>query len=115
MDAVASATPLVSSSYSLWQLFIGDVPGMLGETCKLTLILGGVYLIVRKVIDWRIPVFFIGTAFILFWIQTGVIYSVESGNGKRPVPDSQRRPVAGRFLHGDGLRHQSGKQMGARS
>lgn len=79
MDAVASATPLVSSSYSLWQLFIGDVPGMLGETCKLTLILGGVYLIVRKVIDWRIPVFFIGTAFILFWIQTGVIYSVESG------------------------------------
>ena len=50
-----------------------------GETCKLTLILGGVYLIVRKVIDWRIPVFFIGTAFILFWIQTGVIYSVESG------------------------------------
>lgn len=79
VDAVASATPLVSSSYSLWQLFIGDVPGMLGETCKLTLILGGVYLIVRKVIDWRIPVFFIGTAFILFWIQTGVIYSVESG------------------------------------
>ena len=52
---------------------------MLGETCKLTLILGGVYLIVRKVIDWRIPVFFIATAFILFWIQTGVIYSVESG------------------------------------
>ena len=79
VDAVASATPLVSSSYSLWQLFIGDVPGMLGETCKLTLILGGVYLIVRKVIDWRIPVFFIGTSFILFWIQTGVIYSVESG------------------------------------
>ena len=63
-DAVASATPLVSSSYSLWQLFIGDVPGMLGETCKLTLILGGVYLIVRKVIDWRIPVFFIATSFI---------------------------------------------------
>ena len=61
------------------ELFIGDVPGMLGETCKLTLILGGVYLIVRKVIDWRIPVFFIGTSFILFWIQTGVIYSVESG------------------------------------
>ena len=79
VDTVASATPLVSSSYSLWQLFIGDVPGMLGETCKLTLILGGVYLIVRKVIDWRIPVFFIGTALILFWIQTGVFYSVESG------------------------------------
>lgn len=78
-DAVASATPLVNSNYSLWQLFIGEVPGMLGETCKLTLILGGVYLIVRRVIDWRVPVSFILTAFILFWIQTGTIYSVESG------------------------------------
>ena len=78
-DAVAAATPLVNSNYSLWQLFIGDVPGMLGETCKLTLILGGIYLIVRRVIDWRVPVFFIGTSFILFWIETGVIYSVESG------------------------------------
>ena len=73
-DAVASATPLANSHYSLWQLFIGEVPGMLGETCKLTLILGGVYLIVRRVIDWRVPVSFIVTAFILFWINTGAIY-----------------------------------------
>lgn len=73
-DAVASATPLVNSNYSLWQLFVGDVPGMLGETCKLTLLLGGLYLIVRRVIDWRVPVSFIVTAFILFWIQTGEVY-----------------------------------------
>ena len=73
-DAVASATPLVNSNYSLWQLFIGEVPGMLGETCKLTLILGGVYLIFRRVIDWRVPVAFIATAFILFWIETGAVY-----------------------------------------
>ncbi len=73
-DAVAGATPLVSSNYSLWQLFIGDVPGMLGETCKLAILLGGVYLIIRRVIDWRVPVSFIVTAFILFWIETGAIY-----------------------------------------
>jgi len=73
-DAVASATPLVNSGYTLWQLFIGDVPGMLGETSKLALILGGVYLIIRRVIDWRVPVAFIATAFILFWIETGAIY-----------------------------------------
>jgi len=73
-DAVASATPLVNSNYSLWQLFIGDVPGMLGETSKLALILGGVYLIVRRVVDWRVPVSFIVAAFILFWIETGAIY-----------------------------------------
>ena len=73
-DAVAAATPLTNSGYSLWQLFIGDVPGMLGETSKLALILGGIYLIVRRVIDWRVPVSFIATAFILFWIETGSIY-----------------------------------------
>lgn len=82
VDAVASATPLAKNAgqYGLWQLFSGNIPGMLGETCKLTLLIGGIYLIVRKVIDWRIPVSFIATAFILFWIQTGVIYSVESGS-----------------------------------
>ena len=73
-DAVASATPLVNSNYTLWQLFVGDVPGMLGETSKLALLIGGVYLIVRRVIDWRVPVSFIATAFILFWIQTGSVY-----------------------------------------
>lgn len=73
-DAVASATPLSNANYTLSQLFFGDVPGMLGETCKLTLLLGGVYLIVRRVIDWRVPVTFLATAFILFWIETGAIY-----------------------------------------
>ena len=73
-DAVAGATPLVNGSYSLWQLFIGEVPGMLGETSKLALLLGGLYLIVRRVIDWRVPVAFIVTAFALFWLKTGCIY-----------------------------------------
>ena len=81
VDAVASATPLGESpaSYTLWQLFSGDIPGMLGETCKLTLLAGGLYLIIRRVIDWRIPVSFLVTAFVLFWIKTGTIYSAESG------------------------------------
>ena len=80
-DAIASVTPLgeKAASYSLWQLFSGDVPGMLGETSKLALTLGGVYLLIRRVIDWRIPVTFIVTAFVLFWIHTGTVYSVESG------------------------------------
>lgn len=81
VDAVAAATPLAqgAGSYSIWQLFSGNIPGMLGETCKLTLLIGGIYLIVRRVIDWRVPVSFILTAFVLFWIQTGVVYSPESG------------------------------------
>ena len=84
VEATSVATPLSASvepgQYSLWDLFSGNIPGMLGETCKLTLLLGGLYLIFRRVIDWRIPVSFIVTAFILFWIHTGVIYSPESGS-----------------------------------
>ena len=83
-EATSVATPLSASvtpgQYSLWDLFSGNIPGMLGETCKLTLLLGGLYLIFRRVIDWRIPLSFIATAFILFWIHTGVIYSPESGS-----------------------------------
>ncbi len=82
-DVIASATPLARSEgnavYSLWHLFSGNVPGMLGETSKLALLLGGVYLLIRRVIDWRVPVCFIGTVFLLFLIKDGVIYSAESG------------------------------------
>ena len=54
------ATPLThgATGFTLWQLFSGDIPGMIGETSKLTLLLGGVYLLVRRVIDWRIPLTF---------------------------------------------------------
>ena len=54
--------------------------GLLNENPTFRLLLGGLYLIFRRVIDWRIPVSFIVTAFILFWIHTGVIYSPESGS-----------------------------------
>ena len=83
-EATSIATPLSASvqpgQYSLWDLFSGNIPGMLGETCKLTLLLGGLYLILRGVIDWRIPLSFLATAFVLFWIKTGEIYSLESGS-----------------------------------
>ena len=71
-DAVSSATPLALISKgaidqlpSLWHAFIGWEGGCLGETCSLALIAGGIYLIVRKVITWHIPVAFIGTVFVL--------------------------------------------------
>ncbi|MBQ9307772.1 MAG: RnfABCDGE type electron transport complex subunit D [Clostridia bacterium] len=74
-DTISSATPLANlangQSVDLWNLFIGNVPGVLGETCKLALLLGGIYLIVRGIIDWKIPVCFIGTAFLLFLLKDG--------------------------------------------
>ncbi|MDD6467612.1 MAG: RnfABCDGE type electron transport complex subunit D [Erysipelotrichaceae bacterium] len=49
----------------LWGLFIGSYDGAIGETCTALILLCGVYLAVRKVIDWRVPVFYLGTVFVL--------------------------------------------------
>lgn len=62
-DAVSSATPLpeilAGDSPSLVSLFLGNVGGAIGETSKLALLAGGIYLISRKVITWHIPTSFI--------------------------------------------------------
>ncbi len=70
--AAAGAQTLVSSSgITLWDLFIGQVPGVLGETSKLALLIGFLYMLVRRVVDWRIPVTFIATAFLCYLIKEG--------------------------------------------
>ena len=46
-------------------LFLGTIGGSLGETSALLLLIGGIYLIARKVIDWKIPVIYIATVFVL--------------------------------------------------
>jgi electron transport complex protein RnfD len=51
-----------------WKFLIGKRDGSLGETCSLWLIIGGVILIALKYIDWRVPVFFIGSAVFLGWL-----------------------------------------------
>ncbi len=62
IDAVSSATPLArESAYTLKQLFFGMHGGSIGETSSFLLIIGGLYLILRKVIKPIIPVAFIGT------------------------------------------------------
>lgn len=75
-DAISGATPLASlralhqgteaaSTYTLQQVFTGMIPGTIGEVSAAALLLGGIYMIVRKVISWRIPVLYIG-AFAVF-------------------------------------------------
>ena len=68
MDAASGATPLAElaedKTLNLMDLFLGKCGGALGETCAVALLIGGVYLIVRKVITWHIPVAFIGTTFL---------------------------------------------------
>ena len=70
-DAVTSATPLGAMHQgqlpqeSLFDLFVGNVGGSLGETSALLLLIGFVYLLIRKIISPRIPLAFVGTVAIL--------------------------------------------------
>lgn len=66
LDSITSATPLVEpGSYTMVDLLLGAHGGCLGETCAIAMLLGGAYLLIRKVISWHIPVAFIGTAAVL--------------------------------------------------
>ena len=68
VDTVAGATPLPElaqgNAPALMDLFLGTVGGAIGETSALALLIGGIYLLIRRVITWHIPVAFIGTVFI---------------------------------------------------
>ncbi|MCL1806560.1 MAG: RnfABCDGE type electron transport complex subunit D [Oscillospiraceae bacterium] len=73
-DAASSATPLalmkrggeeLEKLPELWNMIIGSRGGSLGETSALVLLIGGIYLLVRRVITWHTPVTFIATVFIL--------------------------------------------------
>lgn len=65
---------------SLWEMFLGIRAGSLGETCALALLLGGIYLVVRKVISPIIPLCFIGTVVLLATLLGGdPLYQLMSG------------------------------------
>lgn len=74
IDAIATATPLAilkgtaetgAQLPTLTEMLMGKIPGSLGETASLLLIIGGLYLIIKKVISWKIPVAYIGTVAVI--------------------------------------------------
>ena len=73
VDGVTMATPLsymyggtaMPEYFSLKSLFIGTIPGCIGELSTVALLIGGVYLLATKVISWRIPGAYIGTVALL--------------------------------------------------
>lgn len=74
-DAVTTATPLAiiggesgEALPSLFEMLLGVRGGCLGETCALALILGGIYLVARKVISPKIPVAYISTVAVIMLI-----------------------------------------------
>ena len=88
-DAVTAATPLAELSKgilpnkSIIDMLLGLRGGALGETCIIALVLGGFYLLVRKVITWHTPVMFIGGVYLLSLLVYGdpmfALYMLLSG------------------------------------
>ena len=81
-DIVTAATPLammkgvdaagwetLTNTYTLGDMFIGRIGGSLGEVSALMLLLGGIYLVLRKVISWQTPVCYIATVAIICLIS----------------------------------------------
>ncbi len=77
IDSVASATPLtilkegamfIPSPTDYANAFMGNIGGCIGEVSAIAILLGGLYLLVRKVITWHIPVAYLGSALILFYV-----------------------------------------------
>ncbi len=75
-DGISAATPLGQFKFektltSLQPLILGNIGGSLGETCALAVLVGGLFLLIKKYADWRIPLSFIGTVVVfsgLFWL-----------------------------------------------
>ncbi|WP_394022780.1 RnfABCDGE type electron transport complex subunit D [Anaerococcus martiniensis] len=72
ISALSAATPLSEpQSYSVMDLFLGNIPGSLGEVSALALLLGCAYLLIRRVINIKMPLIYIATVTILSGLFTG--------------------------------------------
>ncbi len=72
-DAFTGATPLRAPSvFSTLDLFLGNIPGSIGETCKFAILLGLAILLITGVVRWHVPV--------IFTLTVGVMTLIFSGN-----------------------------------
>lgn len=60
-------TALIDGGNMYLQAFIGKIGGCTGEISSLAILIGGIYLIYKKHIDWKVPAITIGTVFVLTW------------------------------------------------
>lgn len=87
-DLVTSATPLAhvkealeagvnpATGINALDMFLGRIGGSAGEVSSLAILIGGVYLLIRKVIDWKIPLIYILSTVIftaIFYSNTGYV------------------------------------------
>lgn len=86
VDVVSGATPLSAFKFEGMQtassdLALGLISGSVGETCAVVILLGGLYLAVRKMMNWRIPVAILLTVFLF----NGALWLVDSTTYPSPL------------------------------
>jgi electron transport complex protein RnfD len=108
-DAVSGATPLVSGGTDYMSLFLGQRAGCIGESSVLLIVLACLFLIVMRVIDWRLPISMVGTVALCTLIAGGdVLAAVMTGGllfgSVFMITDYATSPVTpwGRVLFGAG-------------
>ena len=82
VDGITAATPLGLFKFehvnsALHGLIYGNIGGSLGETSAIAILVGGIYLLIRKYADWRIPLSFLLSVFVvsgIFWLISPDIY-----------------------------------------
>lgn len=110
LDAVSVSTPLAHiksqmtnvskgtlesislEPYSYLELFLGKIPGCIGETSAIAILIGAIYLFYKKVLEWRIPTFYIGTVIVF----SGILYLVNPAK----YPDPLFHVLAGGLMLG---------------
>ena len=79
-DAVTTATPLASlkagESVDVMSMFLGTIPGTIGETSAVALLIGGLFLLATGIINYRIPVFYLGSFTVCI-----LLYGLAQGRG----------------------------------
>lgn len=71
-DAVSAATALIRpSGYQVYDLLMGNIPGTIGEVCKIAILIGFLYMLFVGTVKWHIPVIFVGTVALMTLLLGG--------------------------------------------
>jgi len=96
LDTLTRATPLVmlksGQSYPVVKLFVGNIPGSLGETAAWLVLIGGIYIVLTQAAKWRLVV----SCLVGGFLASGALWAA----GIQGVPDPVTALVAGSFLFG---------------
>jgi Na+-transporting NADH:ubiquinone oxidoreductase subunit B len=96
VDVLTSATPLqalrAGKIFPLEKLFVGNIPGSMGETAAWLILLGGIYIVATKAAQWRL---------VFSCLLGGILVSLALWSiGTQGVPDPLTSLMAGSFLFG---------------